>query len=545
MPKKIYCLFIALATFSIGHSQLMNDQKSYTRADTLRGSLRPERTNFEVLKYNLYVDVDPEKKYITGNNRITFKMIDHSPVLQLDLFKNMEVDSIVFQGKKLRYQREYNAVFIHFEPALAKGNIDSLDFYYSGHPIVAKTPPWDGGFIFTKDQNGKDWISVAVQGTGASLWYPNKDTQNDEPEEAEIHVTVPKGLKDISNGRLTHKEELPDGRTTWSWKVVNPINNYNLVLNIGDYVHFSDKFRDVDLDYYVLPYHLDQAQKEFKEVKPMLKCYTEKFGDYPFKEDGYKLIETPYLGMEHQSAIGYGNQFKKGYAGKDRSQTGIGLKWDFIIIHESGHEWFGNSITASDIADMWIHEAFTTYAEAVYIECRWGKKEAFTYLKGLRKNTINNDSPIIGDYGVNKEGSSDMYSKGANMLLTIRSILNNDKKWWALMKNFYNTFKYQIINTQDVVNFFNTRTTTNLRPVFNQYLRYKNIPVLALKKEKKKVYYRWEVDVPNFEMPIDISISGTSERLYPTQEWKKLDHKTPLKAITVDTDRFYITVEKQ
>src|SRR5699024_7419540 len=311
--KKLFSLFLCLLSLSFGRAQLTKAQDHFTRADTLRGSLRPERTHFDVLNYNLSVEVDPEEKYISGDNVISFRVTDKLPIMQLDLFANMEVDSIIFRGKPISYHREYNAVFIDFPKALEARTSDSLDFYYSGHPHIAKNPPWDGGFIFTKDKNGNDWISVAVQGTGASLWYPNKDTQSDEPEQAEIHVTTPKGLMDVSNGRLTGKKELANGKTLWSWKVVNPINNYNLILNIGDYVHFSDKFHELDLNYYVLSYNLEKAKQEFREVKPMLKCFTEKFGPYPFQEDGYKLVETPYLGMEHQSAIGYGNHYEHGY----------------------------------------------------------------------------------------------------------------------------------------------------------------------------------------------------------------------------------------
>ncbi len=539
-----YLLLIFLFYTIPQRAQLLQHEKQYTKADSLRGGIRPERTYYDVLKYDLYVDLNIKDHDLTGKNDIRFKVINDLPRLQLDLFKNMKVDSILYRGKKLDYEREYNAVFVNFETPLKKGSVDTLSFYYSGNPIIAKNPPWDGGFIFTKDNNGKDWVSVAVQGTGASLWYPNKDTQRDEPEEAEIHITIPKNLKAIANGRLTAKKDLPDNRTQWSWKVNNPINNYNLILNVGDYVHFSDQIDGLDLDYYVLPYNLEKAQKHFEEVKPMITCYTQKFGKYPFWDDGYKLIETPYLGMEHQSAIGYGNQYQKGYLGRDRSQTGVGLKWDFIIIHESAHEWFGNSITAADIADMWIHEAFTTYAEAVYIECRWGLEESLQYLIGTRKTVISNDRPIIGDYGVNSEGSGDMYSKGANMLHTLRSIVNNDKKWWKLLKSFHETFKHQIVNSQDVINFFTVQSALPLEPVFNQYLRSAQLPKLELKAENGSVFYRWVVDYPHFQMPVDAFLSGTRKRLYPTAEWQALKDVTNLNQVKIDTDNFYITVTK-
>lgn len=544
MKKHISLIFIFFLTFNFVHGQLPGTEKNYTRADSLRGGLRPERTHFDVLKYNLYVDVNPEKKFISGKNKITFKVLNSLPVMQLDLFENMKIDSIVYQNKKLNYRREYDAVFIDLPEALKAGTISSLVFYYSGNPIVAENPPWDGGFIFTKDKNGKDWVSVAVQGTGASLWYPNKDTQSDEPEEAEIHVVTAPDLMNVSNGRLTGTQTLPDGRKVWSWKVVNPINNYNLILNIGDYAHFSDKYKDLDLDYYVLPYNLEKAKVHFEEVKDMMACFYDKFGEYPFKEDGYKLVEAPHLGMEHQSAVAYGNGYQKGYLGKDRSETGIGLKWDFIIIHESAHEWFGNSITAADIADMWIHEAFTTYAETVYIECQWGKKEAVDYLNGTKRTVVQNKKPIIGDYGVNQGGSGDMYSKGALMLHTIRTIVDNDKTWWNIMRKFNKEFKHKITNTEEVIDFFNRETKRDLTGVFNQYLRHTQLPTLLIKKDKGYIFYHWQVNEFKFDMPIDVVIKGKKQRLEASRYWQKLDKNLNVSDVRPDTRNFYINVKK-
>lgn len=538
MIKKYSFILLLLFSFGITHAQ--SEKQAPTRADSLRGGLRPERTNFDMLKYDLSVDVSPEKKHIVGNNNITFKVLKDADRMQLDLFENMQIDSIVFQGKNLPYEREYNAVFINFPETLSKGTKTNLKFYYSGNPIIAENPPWDGGFIFTKDRNGKDWVSVAVQGTGASLWYPNKDHRSDKPEEAEIHVTAPKGLMNVSNGRFTGKKELPDGRTTWSYKVSYPINNYNLILNIGDYVHFSDKFEDIDLDYYVLPYNLEKAKKQFEEVKDMLACFTEKFGEYPFKKDGYKIIESPYLGMEHQSGIAYGNGFRNGYKGGDISNSGIGRKFDFIIIHESGHEWFGNSITAADIADFWIQEGFTSYSEIVYIECRWGKQDALKYLNGLRRTRIENKEPIIGEYGINKSGSGDMYYKGANMLHTIRTAINDDEKWWKMLKDLNTKFKYQSTNSKEIIAFLNRQTELNLKPIFEQYLNYTKIPELQFKKDKGEIFYRWEADAVNFEMPINIGISGKSHRIYATKYWQKLDENVDLIRISADEANNYI-----
>lgn len=545
--KYLSLLLLYFFSVNVATAQLMQAKHHYTRADSLRGSLRPERTGFDVLKYDLFVDVDIAHKYISGHNDISFKVTHRLPVMQLDLFANMQVDSILYHGRKLAYDRLYNAVFIHFRKPLKKGTTEELSFYYSGNPIIAKRPPWDGGFIFTHDKDGNPWVSVAVQGTGASLWYPNKDTQSDEPESAEIHVTTPPNLMNVSNGRFTGKTVLPDGRITWSWLVQNPINNYNLVLNIGNYIHFGDHFGDLDLSYYVMPYNEEKAREQFQEVNFMLKCFTNKFGPYPFKKDSYKLIETPYLGMEHQSGIGYGNHYKNGYAGTDLSKTGVGLKWDFIIIHESAHEWFGNSITAADIADMWIHEAFASYAEAVYVECRWGEEKAVTYLNGVRKTMIENDRPIIGDYGVNSEGSGDMYYKGANMLLTLRSVIANDTKWWKLLKNFSTSFRHRITNTEEVVSFFTDHLRHydfDVKAFFDQYLRYATLPELQLKAENGQVYCRWQADETDFDIPVAVTVNGESQRLHPTKYWQKVKDVTDLNNLKVDQRNFYINVTK-
>lgn len=535
---RLFTSFILLLFVSISsYAQVLNHKKTFTEADTLRGTLRAER-EYDVLKYHLDVKVEPENRFISGSNTISFEAQAELPVMQIDLFENMKVDSIVYKGKNLEYSRKFNAVFVKMDPAPKRDQVDSLQFFYSGNPVVAENAPWDGGFVFSRDDEGNPWIAVAVQGTGASLWYPNKDHQSDEPEEAIIEASVPNGLMNVSNGRFLGKEDLKNGFTKWSWKVENPINNYNIVLNIGNYVHFSDQYNELDLDYYMLPYNLEKAKKQFEEVKVMMDCFYKKFGAYPFEKDGYKLIETPYLGMEHQSAVAYGNKYRPGYLGTDLSGTGIGLKWDFIIIHESGHEWFGNSITASDIADMWIHEAFTTYSEAVYIECRWGKDEALEYLQGIRKN-IGNRTPLIGTYGVNSEGSPDMYYKGANLLNIIRSIYNNDDLWWKTLKDYTLTHRHKIIDTKTTEDFFNAATKVDLKPVFDQYLRHTALPELQVMKNGTQLKYRWIADVKGFNMPVDVFVNGKEKRLHPTQEWKTLPKE--VKDFKVNETEFYIS----
>lgn len=540
--KYYLLLSFVLSSLSLSSQVLSNKQQNYSEADSLRGSLRSERA-YDVLKYHLQVRVNPQKRYVSGSNTITFKTEDELPVIQIDLFENMKVDSIVHRGRNLSYVRKHHAVFVQFEDAIPNNTLDSIKFYYSGNPVIAKNAPWDGGFVFDEDEEGNPWIAVAVQGTGASLWYPNKDHQSDEPEEVLTEIEVPDGLMNVSNGRLVGNAALGDGYTRWSWKVINPINNYNIVVNIGKYAHFSDTYKDLTLDYYVLPYNLEKAKKQFQEVKIMMACFYEKLGEYPFVEDGYKLVETPYLGMEHQSAIAYGNEYSLGYLGKDLSGTGIGLGWDYIIIHESGHEWYGNSITAKDIADLWIHEGFTSYTEAIYIECRWGKNKALEYLKGVRRG-IGNNQPIIGDYNVNSEGSGDMYFKGANLLNTIRSIYNDDALWWKTLKAYTETYKHMTINTETTETFFDKATEVDLKPVFDQYLRHAALPELQLKKDGKSVSYRWKSDIKDFKMPVEVYVNQKKVRLQATSDWKKLQMDNNSGEIKVNELEFYINTTK-
>lgn len=537
--KKSIVLLISIFVLNLGFSQ-----ENFTRKDSLHGGLRLERTCFDVLRYDLNIKINPEQKSIVGYNDITFKVnVKKTNKIQLDLFENMQVDSIVLDSKKLTYKREFAAVFINFENFILKGTEKTIRFYYSGNPQIAKHAPWDGGFVFEKDNNNKDFIGVAVQGTGASLWFPCKDSQTDEPDfGTTIKVAVPNGLMDVSNGRLVNSQDIGNGYTRWDWEVKNPINNYDITVNIGDYVHFGENYKGLDLDFYVLRENEAKAKLQFEQVKPMMDCFQSKFGEYPFKEDGYKLVETSYLGMEHQSAVSYGNKYANGYLGRDLSGTGIGMLFDFIIIHESGHEWFGNSITSKDVADMWIHEGFTCYTESVFLECNYGLEKSQIYINGLKKN-VQNDKPIIGKYGVNNEGSGDMYYKGALMLNTIRNVVNDDMKWWKIILNYSQSFKHKIIDTETVMSFFNKETGLNLTPIFNQYLRYKDIPVFEIKINKKKLQYRWQTNITNFEMPIDINYKGEKIRLKPTNSWQVSDFKIKkLKDVEVLTNNFFVNV---
>ena len=531
---------IIILNISIAQAQ------KFTHRDSLQGGMRFERSCFDVQHYELNILINPTEKSIVGYNEISFNVLQKTKKIQIDLFENMSIDSIIFQTNKLSYKRDNDAVFISFVDELTQNTTQKLRFYYSGKPLIAKNAPWDGGFVFKKDSNGNDFIGVAVQGIGASLWYPVKDSQTDEPDRgATIKVAVPNGLMNVSNGRFKGKEDLKNGYTRWDWEVVNPINTYSITVNIADYVNFKDQLDGLDLDFYVLRENIAKAKNHFEaDVKPMLKCFQEKFGPYPFEADGYKLVETPYLGMEHQSAVAYGNRFKKGYLGSDLSGTGIGLSFDYITVHETAHEWFGNSITSKDIADMWIHEGFTTYSESVFLECTKGYEVAQKYINGQKKN-IDNHKPIIGFYGVNKQGSSDMYYKGAAMLNTLRHITNNDYKWWAMLLKFTTIYKKQLVETKTVVDFFSREVGYNLTPFFNQYLKYASIPILVLEKHKKTFRYKWKTNELNFKIPIEIEINGKNKRIFPTNSFQTAKETVHSIAdeIKVKTDKYYVKVK--
>ncbi len=517
----------------------------FTRRDSLQGGLRIERTSYDVKRYDLNITINPEQKSIKGFNEISFEVMVPTQKIQLDLFDNMKVDSIVWNTKKLKYNRDNDAVFIDFPEKLASKSNHKLKFYYSGNPKIAKNAPWDGGFVFKKDSNGKDFIGVAVQGTGASLWYPVKDSQTDEPDNgASIKVAVPNGLMNVSNGRFLGSQDLKNGYTRWDWEVKNPINNYTITVNIADYVHIQDKMPDLDLDYYVLRENEAKAREHFMEVKPMMECFQSKFGRYPFWEDGYKLVETPYLGMEHQSAVAYGNKYKKGYMGFDLSGTGVGMFFDYITIHETGHEWFGNSITSMDIADMWIHEGFTTYSETVFIECIKGYDDAMKYINGQAKN-VRNDKPIIGQYGVNNEGSGDMYYKGSLLLNTLRHIIGDDEKWWKMVYDYTETFKKKIITSDTVIDYFNKASGTDLTPVFRQYLYTNQLPIFIYKIKGDYLYYSWDNVNEDFNMPIDIGFEDKKIRLKPTLKEQKIKlKKLSKKSFQIYDNQFYVIIKE-
>ncbi len=523
MKYASHLLLPLLTIFSLPLTAQQTQPPVYTHADTLRGMLTLARTCYDVTYEHLDVRIDPARKYLSGSNTITFVATDDFTLMQVDLFANMNVDSILLdKNQATLYRRDSNAVFVTLPVTIRKGSLHDLAFYYSGSPHEAKNPPWGGGFTWTTDKKGGPWVVVTCQGTGASLWWPNKDHQSDEPDSMLISVAVPPGLEDVSNGKLRARTVLPDGWTKYDWFVSSPINNYCVTVNVGKFAHFGETFKgeetEYSLDYYVLPENLEKARVQFQQVKPMLKCYEKYFGPYAFPRDGYKLIECPHNGMEHQSAVAYGNLYIQGYRG--RTWAPVGLKFDFIIIHESAHEWWGNSLTSSDIADMWMHESFGAYAEALYVECLYGRKASLEYING-KKSNVQNDQPIIGVYNVHKQGAGDMYDKGQLVLNTLRSVIDNDSLWFSIIRGFATTYRRKIVKAEYFFNFVNQKTGTDYTYFFDQYLKHPKIPILQMFISKKgdsvTAAYRWTADVKEFKMPIKVTTApGKQEFIYPT-----------------------------
>ncbi|HET6528893.1 MAG TPA: M1 family metallopeptidase [Balneolaceae bacterium] len=520
-----FCILLIVAVFI--SQPTFAQETQFTRADTLRGSITPQRAWWEVVYYDLNVTVMPQDSAIRGYNKITYRVIDEPVAMQIDLQQPLRIDQITQNGQKLDYHRvgQSAAYFVDVPRDLMEDSLYTITVYYHGQPIVAERPPWDGGFVWTQDSLGNPWVTTAVQGLGASAWWPNKDHQSAEPDSMSINITVPDPMVDVSNGRLRDVSHHENGMTTYSWFVSNPINNYTVAVNAGNYVNFTDTYEGkkgtLDLSYWVLESDLKKAKEQFQQVKPMMRCFEKWFGPYPFYEDSFKLVQVPYLGMEHQSAVAYGNHFENGYLGTDLSGTGWGLKWDFIIIHESAHEWWGNSITSKDIADMWVHESFANYAEGIYTECLFGEKAGAEYIIGLR-DRIQNDRPIIGEYGVNYSGSGDMYYKGSNMLHTIRHIISDDSTWKSILLGLQKDFRHQTVTGQQIENYINERVEYDLDPVFDQYLRHTEIPVFQYYIENGTLHYRWMNVIEDFDMPIKVTLDeGSYSFIHPIEgKWK-------------------------
>lgn len=549
MKKNKILIFLLTLAF-VGQAQ------EFSRKDSLRGNLTPIRTCYDVTFYDLKVMIDEQEKSIErSHNIIHFTALTDFSWFQIDLASNMEVQIIEFEKSQLEFSREFDAVYVYFNREVKKGEQLSIKVWYGGYPRVAVNAPWDGGFSWKKDSNGNPWIGVSCQGLGASVWWPNKDHQSDEPDSMRITCTARYPLKIIANGDLRSdtsvwNQYLESWVNVSEWFVSYPINNYNVTLNIGDYTHFSDSYISLKdtlrMDYYVLHDNLEKAKEHFKQVKPMMKCFENYFGEYPFWNDGYALVETPYLGMEHQSAIAYGNDYLPGYHGNTRFIDG--LAFDFIIVHESGHEWWGNSITSNDIADMWVHEGFCTYSEVLYVECMHGYDAMLSYVNN-QKRSVRNDKAVIGPYHVNQTGSSgDMYFKGSLMLHTLRNLIEDDELWFDIIKGIANDFKYQTVDGQVIMDYINEKSGKDFTVFFSQYLKSKKIPEFQYKfqKEGKNItlLYRWEA-IPEFDMPILINTGSKDFWVYPNSEWKEQDlggfDKHDFK---VRDDLFFIDVKK-
>lgn len=514
----------------------------FTRQDTLRGSITPERAWWDLAYYDLAIDFDISNKFLRGTNTIHFNVIAPHSIMQIDLQEPLKITNVDYRGKSLTFKREGNVYWIAFAQPLEQGVSDRITISYEGIPVEAVRPPWDGGLTWSKDAHQKPFVATSCQGLGASVWWPCKDHMYDEADSMFIRITAPSELMDVSNGRLRHIDYHSNGKRTWHWFVSNPINSYGVNANIADYAHWSDTIHGengvLDLDFYVLQDHFDTAQTHFTDVHKTIRAFEHWFGPYPFYEDGFKLVEVPYLGMEHQSSVTYGNKFRKGYLGRDLSGTGWGLKWDFIIVHETAHEWWANSITYKDIADMWIHESFANYAESLFLDYHYGRQAANEYVIGTRLN-IANDKPIIGPYHVNKKGSGDMYYKGGNMLHTIRMWINDDAKWRSILRGLQKEFYHQTVTSKQIEDYISKEMGKDLTPFFNQYLRDTRIPVVEFIRKGKTLKYRYTNTVDGFNLPLLASIdNGDNTWISPTSTWQTIKRKSAVASFTVDPNSY-------
>lgn len=546
--KSFLFVFVWISAVFMSHAQVLSHKTHYTRQDSLRGSNTEFRNWWNVLRYDIEIEADFNKKFIQGKNTIEFEVISKSShqIMQIDLQQPMEISRIYLDKKEItNFEREGNVYFLQFGKHLKIKEKYHLLIEFSGNPKRAVNPPWDGGWIFTKDKFNRPWMTVACQGLGASVWFPNKDYQGDKPDlGASVSIITDKNLIGVSNGRLISQTDLGE-KVVHKWEVKNPINNYNITPYIGHYQKIKDNYTgekgNLNLSYWVLDYNIQKAEIQFVQSKKMLESFEYWFGAYPFYEDSYKLVEAPHLGMEHQSGIAYGNRFQNGYLGSDLSESGWGLKWDFILVHESGHEWFGNSITVQEVADLWIHEGFTAYSETLHTEYLFGKEAANDYVIGTRKRILN-DIPLIGIYGVNQEGSSDIYYKGANMIHTFRQWLNDDVLFREILRGLNSEFYHKTVTTKQIEAYIQEKSKLDLTAFFAQYLRTTQIPVLEYKLNENSISYRWTNCVENFALPIKIADSDIW--LSPSSEWKTKTLPVNLfENFKIDRN-FYVSIKK-
>lgn len=538
MAKKIIVVILGIM-LSLGASAQF---RQLTRQDTLRGSITPERAWWDLVYYHLDIRVNPADSSLEGYNLIGYTVLDSKQIMQIDLQEPMNIHSVIQNGRPMPFKRDGNAWLIGLADDQVPGTYQEVMVFYGGQPQVSRRPPWSGGVSWKTDDNGNPWVVTANQGDGASLWWPCKDHMYDEPDSMLMSIRVPDPLVNVSNGRLRGVEKHEDQTTTYHWFVSNPINNYGVNINIGDYVHFGDVYQGekgpLDCDYWVLRYNLDKAKEHFKQAHLMLEAFEYWFGPYPFYEDSYKLVDVPYPGMEHQSSVTYGNGYRNGYGGNDVSSTGYGDRFDFIIIHESGHEWFANNITYKDVADMWIHESFIAYSEGLFVDYFWGKQAGADYTRGTRMN-IANDRPIIGIYNVNRSGSGDMYSKGANMLLTLRQMVDDDEKWRQILRGLNQEFYHQTVTTEQIEGYMAEHSGLDLNTFFDQYLRDTRIPTLEYALVKGEMRYRWTNAVRGLKMKIKVHINEEALWIEPSGRFQRLEFKEPVTTVMVDPD-FYV-----
>ena len=531
-----------LIFFSIISMNSYSQQYNFTKQDTLRGSITPERAWWDLVYYHLDISVKPDEKFIEGSNTITYNVLNSSDRLQVDLQSPLKITKVEQNGNLLDFESQGNAHFIKLLDKQKKGTIQSVKVYYEGYPKEAVRAPWDGGLSWKRDSNGKHFVATSCQGIGASIWWPNKDHMYDEVDSMLISVNVPKDLVNVSNGRLKKIDEFEDSKT-YHWYVSNPINNYGVNINIGDYLSFAEVYNGekgpLDMVYYVLRDNIERARTHFKDAPKMMDAFEYWFGPYPFYEDSFKIVEVPYLGMEHQSSITYGNKYMKGYLGRDLSRTGWGLKFDYIIIHEAGHEWFANNITYKDIADMWVHESFTTYSENLFLDYHYGNEAASDYVIGTRDG-ISNSSPMIGPYGVNKRGS-DLYTKGANLLHTLRQIAKDDEIWRMILRGLNSEFYHQTVDTKQIEEFISSKIGFDLTTFFDQYLRDIRIPNLEYSISDGLLTYRWVDVIDNFTMPLEIEVLGENIWIYPTTKKKSIEINSD--RIKIDRDYYVKSVK--
>jgi aminopeptidase N len=538
---KLGLLGLFLSIFVHGQTQSTKKQGS---KETAPGGIRQEQKWWNLIYYKIDITPDYGRKYITGTNSITFSALQSDTILQIDLQDPMRITSVRWKDKSLVFKHSKEDTYLVIFPTVIKaGEKQTISIHFEGAPKESLKPPYDNGWIWAKDLNGRPFISVACEGSGASIWLPCKDVLYDEPDNGvSFSITVPDTLTAVANGRLKKKSIGKQGTTTYTWKVVNPINNYNIIPYIGKYVSWHENYGGLkgklDCDYWVLDYNLTKAKSHFKQTDTMLRAFEYWAGPYPFYEDSYKLVEAPMSGMEHQSALAYGNEFQNGLRGKDIiSGSGWGLKWDFVLVHESGHEWFGNSITSSSYGDSWIHEGFTKYLETLYTSYVFGIEAGNDYAVGTWKR-IKNDVPVLGT------NTSDQYYKGSAMLHMIRQIIG-DTLFKEVLTGLSKEFYHQAVNTNEILNFFNRYTKKDFTKIFDQYLKTIQVPAFSYSFQDSIFRYRWENCIKDFSMPVRITFDGENYQfIFPSTQWQTSKVSTASsKGFHVDRN-FYITVSE-